>query len=176
MNSQPPPRTFTRIAAALVVAAVVIAAAILATASFSTTVTTTTTTQLTTTQTQTSGSNPFQDNGYITIGSVGNFIYTRIPISGYEPTASTTLQNVTFTYLKPNGTTTGAICYSFKATFQDSSSENLTACSFPTNFETSVVFSNHTTTHNSIPPTTTPTAGLILIPSGGPYIYALVSI
>src|ERR1700674_949651 len=103
------------------------------TATTTSTVTTTITTQLITTQTQTSGSNPLKDNGYVSIGSVGNFIYTRITISGGAPTASTTLQNVTVTYLKPNATTTGGICYAFKATFQDSSSETLTACSYPTN-------------------------------------------
>jgi len=115
-----------------------------------TTVTTIITTQPSTSQTQTSGSNPFKDNGYITIGSIGNFIYARIPIlTSGEPTASTTLQNVTFTYLKPNATTTGAICYTFKTTFQDGSSETLTACSYPTGFATDVVFSNHTTNHNT---------------------------
>jgi len=141
-----------------------------------TTITTTITTPSSTSQTQTSGSSPFKDNGYVTIGSIGNFIYTRIPTSGGEPTASTTLQNVTFAYLKPNATITGCISYEFKVTFQDGSSENLTAQSCPTNFETSFVFSNHTTHQNTTPPTTPPTAGLMLIPSGGPYIYALVSI
>lgn len=131
------------------------------------TYTTTITTQLGTGQTSlTSASNPFPDNGYISIGGVGYFSYMKVPTSAGQPTVSTeTLQNTTFTYLVPTATTTGAVCLAFKVAFQDGSSENLTACSYPTNFETSLVFSKHIK----------PIAGLMFIPSGGSTIYILVS-
>jgi hypothetical protein len=132
-----------------------------------TTITTTITAQLGTGQTYIhfkSSSNPLQKNGNITIGGTDLFVYTSLQSPGVEPTPNTILENVTFTYLKPNATITGCISYEFKVTFQGGSSENLMAQSCPTNFETTLVLSNHQT----------PTAGLLLMPSVG--IYALVSI
>jgi hypothetical protein len=111
-----------------------------------------------------SSSNPPQKNGNITIGSTDLFTYTSLQTPGVGPSPSTTLENVTFTYLKPNATITGCIQYEFKATFQDGSSENLIAQSCPTNFETVLALSNHNI----------PTAGLLLMHSGG--VYALVSV
>lgn len=132
--------------------------------------TTTTTTTVTTTiitQTSLSSTVGFPDNGYIQIGSVGYFAYTRIATSSGVPTTSTqTFQSVTFAYVKPNATITGGVCDVFKVTFQvDGSSENLTACSYPTNLETVVVFSKHAN----------PTAGLMFVASNGS-VYLLVSI
>lgn len=137
------------------------------TGSATTTITTTITAQSGTGQAYIhfrSSSNPPQKNGTITIGSTDLFTYTSLETPGVEPNPSTTLENVTFTYLKPNATITGCIQYEFKAAFQDGSSENLTAQSCPTGFETTLVLSKHQT----------PTVGLLLMPSVG--VYALVSI
>ena len=138
-----------------------------AAAATTTTITTTMTAKLGTGQAYVhfkSRSNPLQKNGNITIGSTDLFVYTSLQSPGAEPTPSTTLENVTFTYLKPNATITGCISYEFKVTFQGGSSENLMAQSCPTNFETTLVLSNHQK----------PTEGLLLMPSVG--IYALASI
>ena len=111
-----------------------------------------------------SSSIPLPDNGHITIGNTDLFTYTSLQTPEVGPNPSTTLENVTFTYLKPNATITGCIQYEFKAAFQDGSSENLTAQSCPTGFESTLALSKHQT----------PTAGLLLMPSVG--MYALVSV
>jgi hypothetical protein len=115
----------------------------------------------------TTASNPFKDNGYIQIGTIGYFNYSRVPFSGYNPiTSPIKLGSTTFTYLIPNATSTGCVCYTFKVTFQGNSSESLTASSYPTNFESVIVFSKHSG----------PTAGLLLVPSGGTAIYVMVTV
>ena len=108
-----------------------------------------------------------KDSGYIQIGTVGYFNYTRVMFSGSAPTNQPIrLGGTTFTYVARNGTSTGCVCYTFKVTFHDNSSENLIANSYPTNFESVLVFSKHTG----------PIAGLFLVPSGGPLIYVLVTV
>lgn len=111
-----------------------------------------------------SSSNPLQKNGNITIGSTDLFTYTSLETPGVGPNPTTTLKNVTFTYLKPNATVTGCILDEFKVTFQDGSSEDLMVESCPTGFETTLALSEHNL----------PTAGLLLVHSGG--LYALVSV
>jgi hypothetical protein len=109
----------------------------------------------------------FPDSGDILVVNIGYFAYMKIATSGLVPRTNTqTFQNVTFTYVEPKATITGAVCDAFNANFQvDGSSENLRACSYPTNFETVVVFSKHVK----------PTAGLMLVPFPGS-VYLLVSI
>ena len=111
--------------------------------------------------------NGLKDSGYIQIGTVGYFNYTRVLFSGSAPTNQPIkLGGTTFTYVVPNATTTGCVCYTFKVTFQDNSPENLIANSYPTNFESVIVFSTHTG----------PIAGLVLVPSNGPLIYVMVTV
>ena len=110
--------------------------------------------------------NGLKDRGYIQIGTVGYFNYTKVPFSESAPTNQPIkLGATTFTYVPPNATSTGCVCYTFSVTFQDNSSESLRASSYPTHFASVLVFSKHTR----------PTARLFIVPSARPQIYVMVT-
>jgi hypothetical protein len=108
----------------------------------------------------------FPDEGFISIQGIGYFQYLRVKtLKNGEPIDhAVTLRNVTFTFLD-KGVIGEPVCRFFNVTFQDGSSEELQGCSYPTNFETPVKFTDHSN----------PKAGLIFYPRGG-VIYLLVSI
>ncbi len=86
----------------------------------------------------------FPEEGFISIQGAGYFQYVRLKtLKNGEPIDHViTIRNVTFTYLD-KGVIIGPVCRFFDVTFQDGSSEELQGCSYPTNFETPVKFTDH---------------------------------
>ncbi len=105
-----------------------------------------------------------REKGSIEIGSLGSFAYAKANASatnGYT-SAAFSFRNVSFVPVTDK-TITGAACADYEIGFQDGTSEELLACSYPTGFPTAIVFTKHAS----------PQAGLIYSPSG--LLYFLVS-
>ncbi len=104
------------------------------------------------------------EKGSIEIGGLGSFAYAKANASATNGYASVAFSLTNVSFVPVTGkTVTGAACADYEIGFQDGTSEELLACSYPTNFPTAIVFTKHTS----------PQAGLIYSPSG--LLYFLVS-
>jgi hypothetical protein len=172
MTTQPP-RSYTRLAIAIVIAAALISASILYATSTSTMVTrtetavSTTTLTVTPTTSSTTAKSLLGTSGELVIQGVGPFNYLHR--NGSTPNQFT-FMNVKFTlWTNTTVTSTGGPCYvnaygGYVATFPDGSSETFTACLSGAYPYTQMLFTKHMN----------PQAGLLISGQNGD-IYFLVS-